>query len=358
LSHQSQSNLLLSDNESSLLAKVSGHSSSNCCKDDVNDNNNQCRNDISTTTTIETKQTNLTSKRFNHDNDNNNGNNNHLNFARVSLKTIKNKIKLNASYSLTLLQNASSISNEATKANNNENSHDTIIYNSNSIDSGSNKKILIKSKSITGCMNDDVDQLQHEEEDELPPGDCDETKKRGRSKINSISSASGENANKLTSSNGNEIKAATNDVVDAIPSSCSSTSNENNNEIVVIKNPSGEERKLLNVNLKRNTNPFLSDVCSKSGVIDEKDDTTKSKFQHFIANEIDNTQQQQQLSTSNHEENDDRVYSSGNAAKATVESSKLKNLGEKIPHGSASWREDYHDGGRILQFRSVWRTRD
>lgn len=337
LSHQSQSNLLPSDNDNSLLANnVSGHS--RCSKDD--DNNEQCCDDSTTAT----KHTNLyplsASLRSNHANNNNNrsnshspcsNNNNHLNFARVSLKTIKNKIKLNASYSLTLLQNASS-----TRDNNNDlmspNSHDTIIYNSNSIDSCCNNKILIKSKSITGCLNDDNDDSEKAAPiDELPSG-------RKISKINSISpdSVNASNDDTAASSKNNGIKSA-NDVV--IPSSCSSTSNENNNEIVVIKSDNGDdidERKLLNINSKRNTNPFLSDVCNDENV-DEKN------RQHSNANEIDRN-----IQLSLDDDDDDEAQSSGNSANTvpSIENSKLKNLSEKVAHSTRM--EDYSHDRNLL----------
>lgn len=282
--HQSHSNLPLCDNDTSLLANVSGHS---CCKDEQNySNNNQCCTDDDAT-----KRTNLYPLQSNHDNcNNNNGNNNRFNFARVSLKTIKNKIKSNASYSLTLLQqNASSDSKTVVDSN----SNDTIIYNSNSID---NNKILIKSKSITGCMNDDDDRDNNnsaaikESIDETPTGEC-------RSKENSISEvASG-------------VKSANDGGSSVIPSSCSSSSNENNNEVVVKNDSGSDERKLLNVNSKRNTNPFLSEICDDS------------KCQQTIDTEAPIKDAQ----------------SNENA----IENAKLKNLGEKAT--AVSWIEDYHD---------------
>lgn len=308
--HQSQSNLPLCDNDTSLLANVSGHSS---CKDEQNNNNSndQCCADDAT------KRTNLYPLQSNQDNCNNNNNdntlsvNNRFNFSRVSLKTIKNKIKLNASYSLTLLQqSASACDSKRTVVDCSDvnNSNDTIIYNSNSID---NNKSLIKSKSITGCMNDDtviVDNNNVELIDELPMGDCGD-------KVNSIS-PDGNRLNEVASSNiRSEIKSANDGV---IPSSCSSTSNENNNEVVGTTNDSGsDERKLLNVNSKRNTNPFLNE-------------NGEGKCQHFIDNGA--------LSSTN--KDDGNTQSSGNATSAsTVENVKLKNLSEKIPHGSM----DYHD---------------
>lgn len=252
MSHQSQSNNLpLSDNDNTLLAKssVSGHSCSN------NDDNN-----ISNSTS------------------------NQLNFARVSLKTIKNKIKLNASYSLTRMTNNSNATT------------DTIIYNTNSIivdrdidssnenkndcyrPSDDNNKILIKSKSITDCMNDDDDDNKNVKIatitepttttiktaiDELPSSVCCDADD-DENKINSISRDS------VASSN-----------VNAVPSSCSSTSNENNNEIVVKSsngataiddNVEDDEGKLLNVSFKRNTNPFLSPPQQHNDVDCEEED--------------------------------------------------------------------------------------
>ena len=199
MTHQSH------DNECSLLANVSGH---NSCKIESNSNNKNAES---------TKKTNLNC------NNNNSSVNKHLNFARVSLKTIKNKIKLNASYSLTLLQQSRDVIDS--------NLNDTIIFNSNSID---NNKILIKSKSITGCMNEI-------EGNSISPNE---------SHLDEANAAS------------DEKKSAN---VTVIPSSSSSTSNENNNEITsTINGSKNDERKLLNVNLKRNTNPFLTDAGNES----------------------------------------------------------------------------------------------
>lgn len=303
--HQSQSNLSPCDNETSLLANVSGHGSG---KDEPNNDNysnsNQCSS--AADATAPTKRTNLYPLRANHDNCNNNSsaNSNRFNFARVSLKTIKNKIKLNASYSLTLLQQ-SACERHATVANSSD-SNDTIIYNSNSID---NNKVLIKSKSITGCMNDEGITVDGDNGaiKGPPADDC-------SSKVNSISPDGNQLGEVASGCIIDEIKESAIDGV--IPSSCSSTSNENNNEVAVVTtNDSGsDERKLLNVNAKRNTNPFLSDACNES-----------TECQHFIDNVL-----------SPSSKDDGTTQSSGNA---TVENVKSKNLGEKVP-STVSWIED------------------
>lgn len=130
-SHQSQANLLTTcDNEFSLLAKVSGHSCSSGRNDDVNMN-------------LSAKQTSATCKR------NNNSNNNNFNFSRVSLRALKNRIKLSSSHSLTFSQSSSLLLKSSN--NNQQQSHD--IITNNCIDSfDNNVKNLIKSKSITECL--------------------------------------------------------------------------------------------------------------------------------------------------------------------------------------------------------------
>lgn len=348
---------------------------------------------------------------------------NNLNFARVSLKTIRNKIKLNASYSLTLLQsNASNVSsnNEITNqsTNNYSNSmfsNDTIIYNNNSIDSCNNDKSLIKSKSIMGCLNDDDDTI------DSPSASCDNQHQQKshnnckRSTVNSIShqnenllnvhdesvvvvvdgdgkgnendelnghgALSGskeivdrhegdnnENGNNFTSifDNGTEVKQS----IDNGTTISSSTSNENNNEIIMIKkqadmptsddgaarneqnNVIDDEQKLLNVNCKRSTNPFLNDDNMKA---DGKLTTTRQREAQpeaisvvsgmsELENVIDST-----LSNNENDDNDagEKYESqpSGNAEKANtaaVESSSTSKL-KNHPHGSSiSWIEDAH----------------
>lgn len=267
---------------------------------------------------------------------NHNHNSNNFNFARVSLKTIKNKIKLNSSYSLTLLQHASTVSNNngetaGKQITNNgssmfSNNQDKIIYNSDSID---NNKNLIKSKSITGCLNeasgtkeviDDVpsgdkrlrcnenriNSISYQNENENHLDICDRSvagddkgdgiiedgndefseqiaagvanENRSANDTNRFSMGNGIDDNVADSKSPDLIAMKTTTTVNtgekrtidtAISSSCSSTSNENNNEIIVIKGEAAgrsdeseddPERKLLNVNHKRNTNPFLNDI--------------------------------------------------------------------------------------------------
>ena len=173
--HQShQANHLLCDNESSLLAKVSGHSNND---KEIDDKIERC--DVTTS---------LNSTKTKHN----------LNFARVSLKTIKNKITLNNSYSLTLLHHhVTSASNNKVNNhealdhgqitnNNNNNNNDLMFLNNQEEDKSNsigNNKNLIKSKSITSCLND-VKAIK-EFIDDIPAGEkgmlCNENR------INSIS---------------------------------------------------------------------------------------------------------------------------------------------------------------------------
>lgn len=342
-------------------------------------------------------------------------NNNNFNFARVSLKTIKNKIKLNGSYSLTLLQHASSVSNseagdkQITNNNNSNlmfrNNQEKLIYNSNSID---NNKNLIKSKSITGCLNDA--NATKEVIDELPSGDelfwCNENRINSISYENEIenhlnicdrsvadcdkgngdgiiedendefsrqTAAGNSNENRSNDTNRFEMGNEIDNIVDlknpdlialksngktvnprekqtiemTISSSCSSTSNENNNEINVIKSDAGlsndneniqddVEKKLLNVNHKRNTNPFLNDVCEMADgelTVSEPGANKISTIENGIV----------KAESDNNGRDDGDIQPSGSSAKGTVfENSldpRLKNL--KTPHGSSvSWIED------------------
>lgn len=317
----------------------------------MTDDNIQCCDDSTTKQNPNLSPvTSVNNNNNNNDNSiNNNNNKNNFNFARVSLKTIKSKIKLNGSYSLTLLQHASSVSSPNNNGNNDgrsetldkqitnnssnsmfSNNQDNIIYNSNSID---NNKSLIKSKSITGCLNNA--NSTKEVIDEVPSGekrfqcnenrinsisyeneevgenhlnvcdrsvtDCDKgTGKNGEdggddfSKQTAASSLKANRSNdtncfsmgndidkvvdlktpdliglKTNGKTGNSVEKQTNETT--ISSSCSSTSNENNNEINVTKGDAGRpvnneniqdefEKKLLNVTHKRNTNPFLNDI--------------------------------------------------------------------------------------------------
>lgn len=402
-----------------MLAKVSGHSSNN--DNEIDDNIECC--DGSTTIKPTKANSNLSSSQVN--------NNNNFNFARVSVKTIKSKIKLNGSYSLTLVQHASSVSNsnssnsetvdkQITKNNSNlmfSVNQDKIIYNSSSID---NNKSLIKSKSITGCLNGDANNYSDGDDDatkevinDVPPGD-----KRFQCNENRINSISYENENHLNicdrsvavvvDDKGNGIIEDVNDefsssqtaagaanenrsnntnrfalgneidsIVDlknpdlivlksdektmtmmssprekptieaTISSSCSSTSNENNNEINVIKSDAGQsvddneniqddtEKKLLNVSHKRNTNPFLNDICEMA----DGELTVSELAAHKIStieNEIVKTG-----SDNNRKDDDGDIQPSGKSEKAVEISSdpRLKNL--KTPHGSSvSWIED------------------
>lgn len=337
----------------------------------------------------------------------------------MSLKTIKNKIKLNGSYSLTLIQHVSNVSNNSnivgleteeqqiTANNNNSNSkfsnnQDKIIYNSNSID---NNKNLIKSKSITGCLNDAsatkevvdnvsssdkrlrsnenrINSISYQNENENHLNICDRSvagKRIGiiEDKIDdelSEQTAAGEaNRNregidtnrfsmekeidsavdmkipdlialkadgKTTISTVNLREKQTIDTT--ISSSCSSTSNENNNEIIVIKSEAGHsneneniqdeammEGKLLNVNHKRSTNPFLSDIYQTSAgeLAHSLPAATRTSL---IENEI-------VKASTNDKRYDGNDQPSGNAYvdKAAVESlmePRLKN--SKMPEGS------------------------
>lgn len=342
-----------------------------------------------------------------------NNNSNNFNFARVSLKTIKSKIKLNGSYSLTLLQHASSAaasgggSGAKEMANNSRNSmfssnQDKIIYNSNSID---NNKNLIKSKSITGCLNDAATK---EAIDDVPSGD-----KRFQCNENRINSISYENGNENHSGicdrsvagddKGNGIIEDENDefgrqiaagepngsrsvdthrfameneidgadskgsdliglkssktvnprekqTIDAtISSSCSSTSNENNNEIIVLKCDAGQsndnenisgddgEKKLLNVTHKRNTNPFLNGISEMAdgeltGLVPAASEAS------IVANE--------NAALDGDRKFDIEVQPSGNFERPSPmeisSESRFRNL--KLPHGSSvSWIEDYQE---------------
>lgn len=223
----------------------------------------------------------------------------------MSLKTIKNKIKLNASYSLTLLQsnvqlnvsssNNNNNNNNTSNNNNNNNNdkeqiddqsidkkiinnysnsmfsnnHDTIIYNNNnSIDSCNNDKSLIKSKSIMGCLNDD-DAMRNSRSsissenskdlnDDLPSGSCDNHQQRQqqqqrygsgnkRSKINSISHL---NENLLNSSNNNNHGCIRDEsVVD-----------DKGNEIIEDENDE-LGRHIASSESNKNTNERIKQIC-------------------------------------------------------------------------------------------------
>lgn len=361
-----------------MLAKVSGHSNS----DNETSDNNIKHSDCVTNSNMSTSSSN--------------SNNNNNNFARVSLKTIKNKIKLNGSYSLTLLQNASSSTaangstthatttngshviegKHITNNNNNwmfSNDQDKIIYNSNSID---NNKSLIKSKSITACLNDDNDfvvscTVTGETSDtikqipENSPSSNERRRHQMRCNKNKTNSISHQNENRFDGSiaddgdkgngiiedgnnefseqiasgnlngnrsndtnrmsmkgNGDDDKSVAflmnddeeqcddplvmerDDITKkytqhpnpptnatTISSSCSSTSNENNNEINLTKNDgqaiksphNSDELKLLNVNHKRNTNPFLKE-CNRTP---DGEFTTTEATDELIENGVD-----------------------------------------------------------------------
>jgi hypothetical protein len=220
------------------------------------------------------------------------------------------------------------------------NDQDKIIYNSNSID---NNKYLIKSKSITGCLN--KASLTKEVTDNVTSGH--KRLRCNKNRINSISCGNEIHLNICDRSvadddKGNEIIEDINDefskktaarhsnrnrsndtnrfsienkfdntlvlknsdlialksvdttinltekqTIDAtISSSCSSTSNENNNEINVTKSDQTNEEKniqndtewkFLNVNHKRNTNPFLNDFISKTTAAADGDEPTSSE---------------------------------------------------------------------------------
>ncbi|KAG5681586.1 hypothetical protein PVAND_011002 [Polypedilum vanderplanki] len=341
--HQSQQSnlptpLLQScDNDNNLLANVSGHSS-NCCSNSQNcccDKNSTTNNDNNNTFKINTN-----------------------NFARVSLKTIKN----NASYSLTLLQkpNASLTTNVNSNSNNNEEeksmfSNDTIIYNTNSIDNKENDedKSLIKSKSITGCLlnnnNNNSSSI-----DDLPSGDCDKKRINSIRGSNSIHDGSTTNAfatsseiidddelskNEKIHATGNEgcnnsidknnIMEINGDVREniTIPSSCSSTSNENNNEIIATtelllkrkESNAKSEGKLLNVTTKRK-NPFLNDD-------DQQQQQQKQNKEIETKDEIDND--------NNNNDADDDEKSSGNVEKIKSH--------HNAASSSRSWIENNND---------------
>jgi hypothetical protein len=248
----------LCDNESGFVAKVSGHSRND---DEIDDNNIQCCDEGATI-----KTTKPSSKLA--------GANN-LNFARVSLKTIKSKIKLNGSYSLTLLPHQAD--KQITGKHSNltlSNEQDKIVYNSNCNAIDGNNKSLIKSKSITGCLRDG--EATKEVSDEVADN-----------RTNSISNANGNHSSAGDRSMGEDgsdelcrktAAGSTSDdtVMDTKSSDLivlqgeagsreaaisSSSSNEDNNEIIGTGSGStDDEKKLLNINHKRNTNPFLNDI--------------------------------------------------------------------------------------------------
>jgi len=210
----------------------------------------------------------------------------------VSLRTIKNKIKLNASYSLTLLQ--SNASNVSSTTNNNEiedqsidntiinnysksmfsNNHDTIIYNNNSIDSCNNNKNLIKSKSIMGCLNDDdtmnsgsCNITKDINDDDLPSGSCDNHQQQQnrynnnkRSKINSISHL---NENLLNGSNSIRDRSADDD---------------KGNEIIEDENDELSRHIALSISNENNTNERIKQIC----VIGNKGDNNCNTMSDFI----------------------------------------------------------------------------
>lgn len=353
-SHQSQkANLLTTcdNNEFSLLAKVSGHRYS-CNDDKQHDNDNDCihsNNDNDVNIEIENNNNNKSKN-----NKSNNRSNNNFNFSRVSLKAIKNRIKLSNSYSLTFSQSSSSSSSATTTTNKRHGPttlHDSnIVNNSDSID---NNKNLIKSKSITECLTKDIVVIDG---DVVALGDENISISCNESRVNSISFPSNrfiddntrmgskrqtkdkeneadnnksfttcrDTNNQLNLSDATNRKTTsstpkTNNAIEnstdfssacvtdenddksmtmvlsprdkqtqVIPSSSSSTtSNENNNEIAVFhkgdrrkrnaavnndinktgirdndekhKSDDEVERKLLNVNHRQNTNPFLNE---------------------------------------------------------------------------------------------------